>query len=160
MRFPALAIALPLCAVLSACSIFTRSIERPTANVRDVSVSSAGLTGISGELRLDVTNPNGFGVPLAGIDWELSIGGTRAVTGSVQLSQTIPARGVAPVITSLTIDARAAIEVASALAGGTRDYRITARLRFSTPVGPIDVGIEHAGQLGGGGGGGVLGLLR
>jgi LEA14-like dessication related protein len=148
-----------LCALLSACSIFTRSIERPTANVREVSVSAASLDGITGELRLDVTNPNGFGVPLAAIDWELSIGGARAVTGSVQLSQTIPARGVAPVVTSLTINPSDAIAVGSSLAGGTRAYRITARLRFSTPLGPLDVGIEHAGELGGGGGGGLLGLL-
>ena len=150
MRF--IAIALPLCVVLSGCSIFMRSIEKPTASVRDVSVSSAGLTGASGELRLDVTNPNSFGVPLAGIDWELTIGGTRAMTGTVQLSQTIPARGVAPVTASLTIDARNAIAVASSLAGGARDYRITARLRFSTPVGSLEVPVKHAGQLGGGGG--------
>jgi len=146
-----LLIALPLCVVLSGCSIFMRSIEKPTATVRDVSVS-AGLTGASGELRLDVTNPNSFGVPLAGIDWELTIGGTRAMTGTVQLSQTIPARGVAPVTASLTIDARNAIAVAASLAGGARDYRITARLRFSTPVGSLEVPVKHAGQLGGGGG--------
>jgi LEA14-like dessication related protein len=137
---------------ISACSIFTRSIERPTAKVRDVTVASAGLTGVSGELRLDVTNPNSFGVPLAGIDWELAIGGARAVTGTVELAQTIPARGVAPVVTSLVIDARDAIAVAGALARGARDYRIAVRLRFSTPVGPLDVGVEHAGELGGGAG--------
>jgi LEA14-like dessication related protein len=131
----------------TACSIFTRSIERPTADVRDVSVASAGWTGLSGELRLDVTNPNGFGVPLAGIDWELAVGGARAVTGSVELSQTIPARGVAPVTTSLTIDARDAVAVGAELARGARSYRISARLRFSTPVGPLDVTVQHDGQL-------------
>src|SRR5262245_161219 len=147
MRSILLATSLCGVALVSGCSMFTRSIEKPTATVRDVSVSSAGLTGVSGELRLDVTNPNSFGVPLAGIDWELAIGGNRAVTGAVTLSQTIPARGVAPVTTSLTIDARDAIAVASALAGGTRQYQIAVRLRFSTPVGPLDVAVEHTGQL-------------
>jgi hypothetical protein len=37
----------------------------------------------------------GVGVPLSGIDWQLSIGGVRAVAGRVELSQTIPAHGVA-----------------------------------------------------------------
>lgn len=128
--------------------MFMNSIEKPKAEVRNVNVSAAGFSGVTGELRLDVTNPNSFGVPLAGIDWQLSIGGARAVTGSVQLSQTIPAKGVAPVTTSLTIDAMDAAIVASQLAGGARDYKIHAKLRFSTQVGAIDVELDHAGQLG------------
>ncbi len=132
---------------LSACSMFMHSIEKPKAEVRDVTVSSAGFSGVSGQLRLDVMNPNSFGVPLSGIDWQLSIGGARAVTGKVELQATIPAKGVAPVTTSLTIDARDAIDVASSLARGARTYQISARLHFSTTVGQIDVDIQHAGQL-------------
>jgi LEA14-like dessication related protein len=148
---------LALFVTLAGCSMFTRSIERPTADVRDVAVSSAGWTGVSGELHLDVSNPNGFGVPLAGIDWELAIGGARAVTGRVELSQTIPARGVAPVTTSLTIDARDAVAVGAELARGARSYRLNARLHFSTPVGPLEVVVEHSGQLADGAG--LLGAL-
>lgn len=139
--------ALCLLSTLAACSMFTRPIERPTADVRDVAVSSAGWSGVSGELRLDVANPNSFGVPLAGIDWELAIGGARAVTGKVELSQTIPARGVAPVTTALIIDARDAIAVGTELARGARTYRIAARLHFSTPIGPLAVDVVHSGQL-------------
>ena len=151
-------ITLLVCAQALGCSIFMRSIERPQAKVRDVSVSSAGFTGVTGQVQLDVTNPNSFGVPLSGIDWQLSVGGARAVTGTVQLSQTIPARGVAPITTSLAIDARDAITVAAALARGARDYQLAAKLHFSTAVGPLDVDVQHTGTLGGGGpGGGLLG---
>jgi hypothetical protein len=154
-----LVLVLLACVAVSGCSMFMRSIEKPKASVRDVSVSSAGLTGVSGQLQLD-----GFGVPLSGIDWQLSIGGARAVTGTVQLSQTIPARGVAPVETSLTVNAGDAIQVASALAGGARGYTVKARLHFSTTIGELHVDIEHSGTLGGGGGlgaaaRGVLGSL-
>jgi LEA14-like dessication related protein len=140
------------CTQALGCSIFMRSIERPQAEVRNVSVSSAGFTGVTGQLQLDVTNPNNFGVPLSGIDWQLSVGGARAVTGRVELSQTIPARGVAPITTSMTIDARDAMAVASVLARGVRDYQLSAKLHFSTAVGPLDVDIQHRGTLGGGGG--------
>lgn len=124
------------------------SIEKPKADVRTVSVSSASFAGVSGELAMDVTNPNNFGVPLSGIEWQLSIGGTRAVTGSVQLSQTIPARGVAPITTSLSIGTGDAIAVAGVLARGARDYQINVKLHFSTTVGQIDVDVAHTGQLG------------
>lgn len=124
------------------------SIEKPKADVTSVRMASASFTGVTGELALDVTNPNNFGVPLSGIDWQLSIGGTRAVTGSVQLSQTIPARGVAPVTTSLSIATGDAIAVAGVLARGARDYQISVKLHFSTQVGQIDVEVAHTGQLG------------
>jgi hypothetical protein len=146
------------CTQALGCSIFMRSIERPQAEVRNVSVDSAGFTGVTGQLQLDVTNPNNFGVPLSGIDWQLSVGGARAVTGRVELSQTIPARGVAPITTSMTIDARDALVVASVLARGVRDYQLSAKLHFSTAVGPLDVDVEHRGTLGGGGGGGLFGV--
>lgn len=127
--------------------MFMHSIEKPSATVRQVSVSSASFSGASGELALDVVNPNSFGVPLSGVDWQLSIGGSRAVTGSVQLSQTIPAKGAAPVVTTLTIDARDAVAVAGALASGVRDYQIDVKLHFSTQVGNVDVAVAHTGQL-------------
>lgn len=126
-----------------------RSIEKPSATVRDVSISSVGFAGVSGELSLDVTNPNSVGVPLSSIDWELSIGGARAMTGSVQLSKTIPARGVAPVTTLLKLAATDAIAAGSAIASGARDYRLKAKLRFSTAVGSIAVDIEHNGTFAG-----------
>src|SRR5690242_5593954 len=133
--------------LLCGCSLFMHSIERPKATVRDASISAAGFGGVSGQLNLDVMNPNDFGVPLSGIDWQLAIGGARAASGSVQLSQTIPARGVVPVSTSLAIDTRDALSVATTIAGGARDYEVTAKLHFSTPVGPLDVDVEHAGRI-------------
>jgi LEA14-like dessication related protein len=147
MRF---IVALLVCTLVPGCSLFMHSMERPQVVVRDVSVSSAGFTGITGQLRLDVTNPNDFGVPLSGIDWQLSVGGARAVTGRIELSQTIPARGVAPITTSLTIDLRDALAVGSALARGVRDYQLAARLHFSTGIGQLDVEVQHAGTLGSG----------
>ncbi len=136
--------------VVSSCSLFMHSMERPKADVRDVTLSSAGFSGVSGTLQLDVSNPNNFGVPLSGIDWQLSIGGSRAVTGKVELAQTIPARGVAPIATSLTINARDAMAVASSLASGVRTYQLTAKLHFSTAIGQLDVDVQHTGTLGGG----------
>ena len=76
------------------------------------------------------------------------MGGTRAVTGSVELNQTIPARGVAPVTTTLSIAASDAIAVGGVLAAGSRDYRIDVKLHFSTQVGQLDVAVAHEGQLG------------
>ncbi|HEY4180968.1 MAG TPA: LEA type 2 family protein [Kofleriaceae bacterium] len=145
-----LAFAVAALAALPACSIFMHSMEKPSAQVRDVSISSVGLGGASGQLSLDVSNPNSFGVPLSGVDWQLSINGARAVTGTAELSQEIPAKGVAPVTTTLSISARDAIALGSVLGGGARTYRIDVRLHFSTQVGKIDVDVSKTGELGSG----------
>ena len=132
---------------LSGCSLFMHSIERPSAQVRDASLTAAGLGGVSGQLKLDVTNPNTFSVPLSGIDWQIAIGGARAATGTVELQQTIPARGVAPVATSLSIATADAINVAGAIAGGAREYQLDATLHFSTNVGQLDVSVHYTGAI-------------
>lgn len=150
-RIHLLLVTLALCA-LSACSMFMKSIEKPTAQVRGVAVGSAGFSGVSGELSLDVSNPNAFGVPLQAIEWQLVIGDARAATGKVELTQTIPARGIAPVKTSLAIRAADAIAVGGALARGARSYQLAARLTFSTNFGPLSVEIRHDGTLDGAGG--------
>ena len=123
------------------------SIERPTAQVRDASLTAAGLGGVSGQLKLDVTNPNTFNVPLSGIDWQIAIGDARAATGKVELQQEIPARGVAPVVTSLSIATTDAINVARAIAGGAREYQLDATLHFSTNVGQLDVAVHYTGSI-------------
>jgi LEA14-like dessication related protein len=135
---------------LAGCSLFMHSIERPTAQVRDASLTAAGLGGVSGQLKLDVTNPNTFNVPLSGIDWQIAIGDARAATGRVDLQQEIPARGVAPVVTSLSIATGDAINVARAIAGGAREYQLDATLHFSTNVGQLDVSVHYTGAIAGG----------
>ena len=123
------------------------SMERPTATVRNVSVSSAGFGGVTGQLQVDVMNPNSFGVPLSGIDWQLSVGGSRAATGQVSLQQTIPAQGVSPITTTLSISTMDAVMVAAALGSGAHTYTLDAHFHFSTAVGPLDVEVQKSGEL-------------
>jgi LEA14-like dessication related protein len=146
---PAMRIGLvtPLLVLVSGCSLFMHSMERPTATVRNVSVSSAGFRGVTGQLQVDVMNPNAFNVPLSGIDWQLSIGGARAVTGQVQLSQNIPAEGVSPITTALSIGTADALMVAAALGSGAHTYELDAKFHFSTGVGQLDVEVRKSGEL-------------
>ncbi len=139
----------PLAALaLGGCSLFMHSVETPRVDVRDVAVTSVSiLGGVEGAVRLDVTNPNAVGVPLRAIDWQLAVAGARAVTGHVDLSQTIPAHGVAPVTASLHISAGDAIEVAQRLAVGARDYQLDARLTFASPMGEVTVDVHKDGAL-------------
>src|SRR5512141_629632 len=60
---------------LGGCAMFMHTVEKPRVDVTDVALSSASFTGIDGQVSLDVSNPNSVGVPLSGIDWQLTVGG-------------------------------------------------------------------------------------
>ena len=122
--------------------------KNPTVAVQGVSVSSVSFTGISGTLSVKVTNPNHFGVPLASVDWQLTVGGARAVSGTIELSNTIPANGSTNVDISLTVRTLDAVRVARKLAAGARTYRISGVLHFNAPIGRIDVAFSGEGDLG------------
>ena len=143
------------CLSLAAC-VFA-PVEKPTAQVRDVSLGTASYTTLLGKLDLDIQNPNAFGLPLSSIEWQITIGGAQAASGSAQLTQTIPAKGTAPVATTLRVDLTQAAGVAIAIGRGARDYRIDARLHFATRFGDLTVDLQHQGSLSNAGG--LLGAL-
>lgn len=80
-----------LVAPIAACFIMS-PVEKPTATVRSASLGTASLTSVEGQLDLDVMNPNAFGVPLSGIDWELAI----AATGSRRGCTSRPSSATSP----------------------------------------------------------------
>lgn len=124
-----------------------KPLEHPKVDVQSVSVDDASYTGIDGRIGLDVMNPNAVGLPLRGMDWEIAIGGARAVTGRTELALTIPAMGSAPVETMIHISTADAAEVSMRLAQGERGYQVRGVLHFSTSLGTISVPFTHEGTL-------------
>ena len=130
------------------CASLPAGVQRPQAEVRDVSIERMSLTGVRGELALDVFNPNAFALPLERVDWALAIGGGETVDGSFDLDETIPARGSAPVAIGLQLDGRDAAAIASRVAAGERDYTLEGVMRFATAVGEIPVPFRESGDIG------------
>lgn len=123
--------------------------QKPSVDVRGVAVGSVSISGISGTLQMQVTNPNNFGVPLAAVDWQLAVGDARAVSGTIELSDTIPANGSTMVSVNLQVRALDAIAVARKLSAGERTYRVSGTLHFNAPIGRIDVAFTGQGNIGG-----------
>ncbi len=134
--------------LLGACGVLAAIAEKPTATVQEVSLSSAGFGGVRGTLGLQVHNPNPFGLPLYRIDWTLSVGRAQAVSGSIQLDETIPAKASLPVTTALSIATLDAARVARELLAGAHTYSLRATLFFKGKYGEIKFELQHDGQLG------------
>ena len=136
-----------LLSALANCGLLSTVAEKPSAEVTFVSLSSAGFSGVKGELGLNVHNPNAFGLPLHRVDWNLTIGNAQAVQGRVEMSETIPAKASLPVTTSLSIGALGAVQVARELASGNREYSLRSTLYFQSSYGELSVDLQHSGQL-------------
>jgi len=74
------------------CAFFGKTVEKPTAQVRAVSVGAVSFSGIDGEVALDIQNPNAFGVPLSAIDWPWQTR-QRIVCINAEASASCPASG-------------------------------------------------------------------
>lgn len=136
-----------LSASLLACGALSPVAEKPKVTVKGVSLSSVGFSGMTGEVAMEVFNPNSFGIPLTRVEWTLSVGNAKAVSGAFDLSETIPAKASAPVVGSLRIDASSAIRVVGELASGARTYTLQGRLHFQTRFGKLSVDIAGQGEI-------------
>lgn len=138
---------LAIALLASACPGITRPPEKPTVDLKSVAVLSVGLTGLHARASFDLNNPNSYGLPLRAFDWTLSIGGSSDIRGRVDLAETIPAMGTAKVDADLMIGAAAAVDMASRLSAGARNYHLRGTLHFQTRLGDIAVAIDHEGSL-------------
>jgi LEA14-like dessication related protein len=135
------ALALPGCALLG------RSIEKPQVTMQDVALVDVSLASMTAGVDLSIMNPNAFAVPLARIDWELAVAGQAAIAGRIDLRQEIPAKGQAPVTTTIEIRAADAARVAPRLLAGDRRYGVRADFHFETRFGELSVTADKSGTL-------------
>lgn len=145
-KSPLLLLAL-LTASLLGCGALAQATDKPKVEVQSVSLSSAGFTGIRGELAMSIYNPNSFGLPLSRVEWTLSVGRAQAVSGAFDLSETIAAKASTPVVGSLNINLASAVAVGQELAAGVTDYTIRGRLHFQTQFGNLSVDIAGQGDI-------------
>lgn len=137
----------PVLVLVAGCGLIGKPLEKPSVKLNRVAVGSVSFTGLDGQIDFDIMNPNAVSLPLRAMDWELSVGGARAVTGRADLAATIPAKAAAPVAAAFHADAMDAADVGARLASGSRDYRVKGVLYFSTSLGELSVGFTQDGVI-------------
>lgn len=79
--------------LLAGCASMQQLVSTPDVRLRQVQVKSVDLAGQSFLLSFDVTNPNGFPLPIRTISYALSLDGQPFASGETDSSFTVPARG-------------------------------------------------------------------
>jgi len=121
------------------------AFEKPSLAFKGASIDALDLEGATVGLRVDLSNPNGFGLDVAKVGWSFDAEGTRVATGEMAGGMKIPAKGVAP----LTIPVRVRWKDVPGIVGlftQRRDslrYRAAASVGVQTPVGVVELPVTH-----------------
>jgi LEA14-like dessication related protein len=78
-------------AALQACTAVPGLIERPRISVQDVSLQNLSLQQGSALIRLSLTNPNQFPIPLRGVRYALNLNGRQVANGAQMQNRNINA---------------------------------------------------------------------
>jgi LEA14-like dessication related protein len=136
---------------LSACAgvgqMISGAFERPRLQLETVGVEAVDLEGVTAVAHYRVENPNGFGLTVARLSYQLDVEGQRVVAGSLPGGLRLPARGAAPLVIPVRVryaDVPGFLEHVS-----QRDriaYRVAGSVGFDTAVGAVDVPWSHSGE--------------
>ena len=129
--------------------------SNPEVRILEVGVHSVGLTSASADLRVEVRNPNRFGVELRGLRYQVELGHSGeggdwvpVGSGSVEERIKIPGRGFEVVTMTLPFEyASLSPLFRLALTGSGFQYRVVGDLSAWGPLGRVDLPFERRGPL-------------
>lgn len=144
-------VALPLVIALlcSGCATLRRAVVYPTARVESVELAHVGLDAATIEFTLGVDNPYSVSLPVAGLDFALSVEEHEFLEGSADLDRVIPAHETGRLNVPVRVPFVKIYELASDLQlGSTIGYHADFGLRVTTPVaGEISLPLNADGEI-------------
>lgn len=138
-----------LMVLVAGCAGVMREVPRPSAEVRDVSLSGLSLESVTLRWTLRVTNPYTVSLPINEVDYRLDAQGRRFLRGTLRPETSVPAGGSArvPLEVEVPFDRlRATLE--SLEPGGVVPYRASLVLQVEAPVvGPVSIESRTDGEF-------------
>jgi LEA14-like dessication related protein len=152
-RFPAwLPAAAAVVLMLTGCSSLgplAAVIRPPAVRVAAVEITGASFEGLTLRFDLEVTNPNGVGIQLAGLDYDLQIDGSSFLKGETDQPLAIAPRGRSTLPLPLQLRFDELLRSLGSLADREESsYRLEAGLSFQLPVlGRVRVPVRREGTV-------------
>jgi LEA14-like dessication related protein len=114
-----------------------------------VKLANVGLDAATIEFTLGVDNPYPVSLPIAGLDFVLSVKKRELLEGSAELDRIIPAHGTERLNIPVRVPLPKIYELASDLEpGGTIGYHADLGVRMTTPIaGEISLPLDVDGEI-------------
>jgi len=142
----AAALALAGCAAIN--DLARSAFVKPTLAYEKVEVQALDFDGATLAIDCRLTNPNPFGLTLARVQYWLQIEGRIVTRGEVAGGLRLPASGTAPVRFTARLPWAEVPRLAELTRrGGRVPYAIGGQVAVDTPVGVLELPVEHAGAV-------------
>ena len=123
-------------------------LKEPEVSLDTLSVKSVSLTSMRIVARLNISNPNNFGVEVSGYDYSLEVGAWPVVDGRIDESFSLPANGGTTIEVPLEIGFGNALGAGvDLLAGGGLGYTLSMNVDVASPFGPITIPLTRQGRI-------------
>lgn len=127
---------------LSACAV-----QQPEVAVRSAKLTSLSTSKMKVEVKVNVSNPNTFTLPVDRVNWSLGLFEEDFSKGRVNLENRIPAQGSRVVTVPLSISySRAMAGAVKLLSGKPIPYKVNGRFFFDTQAGSLSAPFDDAGR--------------
>jgi LEA14-like dessication related protein len=128
------------------------NVQKPTAAVTGMAVRGVDADGFTLDFAVDVSNPNGFTLPLSDADYTLGVGGVEVLDGKASPNRSIPANGTLAVAVPVTVAFENLLKAETAIrdSGGNVPYDLAGGLSFDTGsplAGKVRVPLRYSGTL-------------
>lgn len=138
--------------LLASCSLLQQAVsasfERPSLAFRDVKLDHVDFKGADVNLLFDVTNPNSNGLDLGAASYALAIEGKQIATGAPPHGLQVPGKGTATVtLPAHVVWDQLAPALEAVLSKKTLSYKASGSLGVNSPVGLINLPLEHEGVI-------------
>lgn len=150
VRFPFVVALCGLLAIGSGCATLKKAgVAYPSASVRTMDVGQLGLTSLTLNFDIDVKNPYTVALPVVGLDFALSSGGSQFLSGKVDTPYTIAAGAVETLKVPIKVPYREMYDLISGVEGGkTIPYKADFGLSVDAPViGSVTLPLDAEGEL-------------
>lgn len=124
-------------ASLSGCSSLQSQFDRPTVRLAGITLVEAGLLQQVYGVTLQVDNPNGFALPIKGVNYAVKLGGQEFASGLTPNGFSIPANGTDQVQVEVRTNLVDSLgNLGRLLSGGSQklDYELSGNIQIDLPL--------------------------
>lgn len=135
-------------ALLSACASLTTVLDPPNVSLAGIELKELGLFEQQFLLKLRLQNPNGVTLPIAGMDYELTLNDQKFARGVSNQAVDVPAHGEALTDVTVTSNLQSLLNQLGPIAssGGTVDYRVTGNVSIVNRS--LKLPFDYSGSIG------------
>lgn len=120
----------------------------PAVSVPSVAWKNVSLAGVTGVVKLRVTNPNAFAFDVAGLDYDIKLGGFPLAKGGLVNAASLAAGAAQELGINVQVStAQAGMAIIQLAQGRSSAYSVGGALSIGTPFGPLRIPVNVTGQV-------------